>query len=67
MHHIENRALFFLQKKCSKPMYYDGVRLKNILKKKKKIYTLKIVYPFSLILAIGHRKRHVIFFKQNNM
>lgn len=34
---------------------------------KKKIYTLKLVYPFLLILAIGHRKRHVIFFKQNNM
>lgn len=65
MHHIEYRALFFLQKNCSKPMYYDGVQSKNI--KKKKIYTLKLVYPFLLKLAIGHRKRHVISFKQNNM
>lgn len=27
---LNTEHIFFLQKNCSKPMYYDGVRFKNI-------------------------------------
>lgn len=30
---LNTEHIFFLQKNCSKPMYYDGVRFKNIQKK----------------------------------
>lgn len=66
MHHTEYRALLFFYKKT---VANQCITMVFILKtfKQKKIYTLKIVYPFLIILAIGHRQRHVIFFKQNNM